>query len=437
MRVSVDLFTGPAISEVRRLPFLIVSAAVTEYRLPMEQHIRRPILATCARGVPPFLAAELRSLGLPVLAERLSGVETEGTPADAMRMNLHLRTAQRVLIEVSFFRARDAEDLYSQVRRLPWEEWIPADGYVRVSSSVNTPSIRDPRFATLRAKDAIVDRIRVERGTRPDSGPDRNRSSVFVYWNSTECRVYLDTSGESLSRRGYRKAAVEAPMQESLAAAVVLATGWDGTTPLVNPMCGSGTLAIEAALLALNRAPSLLRENFGFMHLKGFERRAWDGIRQAARKAARTAMRCPPIIATDHDPRAVDTARRNARAAGVDAHIAFSVCDFAATPIPPGPGVVLLNPEYGVRMGQESALESTYKGIGDFFKQRCQGYTGYMFTGNLELAKKQGLRTFRRLTFFNGEIECRLLGYQLYAGSVRAKYRNSGDEKHERNESDG
>jgi putative N6-adenine-specific DNA methylase len=136
-------------------------------------------------------------------------------------------------------------------------------------------------------------------------------------------------------------------------------------------------------------------------------------------------MPCGRIIATDHDPRAVENARRNARAAGVEAHIAFQVCDFAETPVPQGAGIVILNPEYGVRMGEEAALEATYKRIGDFFKQRCQGYTGYMFTGNLELAKKQGLRTFRKLPFFNGEIECRLLGYQLYAGSVRSKYRQS------------
>jgi 23S rRNA G2445 N2-methylase RlmL len=387
------------------------------------QQIHFPILASCAKGVPPFLAAELRSLGLPVLAERPSGVETEGTLTDAMRMNLHLRTAQRVLIEVSFFRAVYADDLYGQVRRLPWETWLPADGYVRVGSAVTTESIRDPRFASLRAKDAIVDRIRAECGKRPDSGPNRDRASVFVYWNGTECRVYLDSSGETLSRRGYRKSAVEAPMQESLAAALVLATGWDGSKPFVNPMCGSGTLAIEAALLALNRAPGLLRDNFGFMHLKGFDRRLWETLRQTALKTGKTSMKSGLIIATDHDPRAVETARRNARAAGVEGSISFQVCDFAQTPIPRGEGIALLNPEYGVRMGEETALEATYKRIGDFFKQKCQGYTGYMFTGNLELAKKQGLRTFRRLTFFNGDIECRLLGYQLYAGSVRSKYR--------------
>jgi putative N6-adenine-specific DNA methylase len=389
--------------------------------MPVQQN-RLPILASCAKGVPPYLAAEIRSLGYPVLAERQSGVETEGTFADAMRMNLHLRTAQRVMVEVSLFRARNADDLYAQVRNLPWETWLAADGYVRVASAVSTSSIRDPRFASLRAKDAIVDRIRVVCGRRPDSGPDRDRASVFVYWNDMECRVYLDTSGESLSRRGYRKAGGEAPMQESLAAALIMATGWDGTAPLVNPMCGSGTLAIEAALLALNRAPGMLRDNFAFMHIKGFDRGAWERLRQAVRGTVRTSLRCGKIVATDHDPRAVENARRNAKAAGVDSHIEFQVCDFAETRIPSGAGIVILNPEYGVRLGEQSALEVTYKRIGDFFKQRCQGYTGYMFTGNMELAKKQGLRTFRKLPFFNGEIECRLLGYQLYAGSVRAKY---------------
>jgi putative N6-adenine-specific DNA methylase len=198
-------------------------------------------------------------------------------------------------------------------------------------------------------------------------------------------------------------------------------------------MCGSGTLAIEAALLALNHAPGLLRNNFGFMHLKGFDRKAWESLRLAARKAGQTSLPGGLIIATDHDPRAVETARRNAHAAGVESRISFKVCDFAETPIPQGDGIVLLNPEYGVRMGEESALEATYKRIGDFFKQKCQGYTGYMFTGNLELAKKQGLRTFRRMTFFNGDIECRLLGYQLYAGSVRSKYKTEVKDAQELN----
>jgi len=380
---------------------------------------RQPILASCAKGVAPFLATELREIGAPVLGETPTGVETEGTLAEAMRMNLLLRTAQRVLLQVADFRVRTPDELYLRFNRLPWEQWLHADGYLRVASTVHSETIRDPRFATLKAKDGIVDHMRKATGRRPDTGPSRDHAVVFFYWNRDTCRVYLDTSGESLSRRGYRVASTAAPMQESLAAAIILATGWTADTPFLNPMCGSGTLAIEAAGLAMRRPPALLRENFGFMHIKGYDPNAWAAIRADARSRIRPLPVGAIIVASDHDAAAVAAAQRNAHAAGVADAIAFHVCDFAGTPVPAGAGVVLVNPEYGERMGDAGALAPTYKRIGDFFKQQCQGYTGYLFSGNLELAKKQGLRPSRRWTFYNGDIECRLLAYALYAGTKR------------------
>ena len=208
-------------------------------------------------------------------------------------------------------------------------------------------------------------------------------------------------------------------MQETLAAAVILATGWTGQGNFINPMCGSGTLAIEAALMGRNRAPGIWRENFGFMHWKGFPRETWKKLHQEA--IDREIPSSPSkIIATDIDPQAIRGAQRNARAAGVQRDIEFAVCDFAQTPIPPGDGVVVLNPEYGERMGNIQELESTYRRIGDFLKSKGVGYRGYIFTGNLKLAKKVGLRTRRRIPFFNGNIECRLLEYELYAGSRKS-----------------
>jgi putative N6-adenine-specific DNA methylase len=183
-------------------------------------------------------------------------------------------------------------------------------------------------------------------------------------------------------------------------------------------MCGSGTLAIEAALIGLARAPGLLRGNYGFMHLKGFEETAWKELRRSARLASHRSL-AGSIIATDISPKAIAAARKNAATAGVDQLISFAVGDFAQTPVPDGKGVVVLNPEYGERLGKVRELEATYRGIGDFFKQRCVGYQGYVFTGNLELAKKVGLKATRRIPFFNSKIECRLLEYSLYAGSHR------------------
>jgi putative N6-adenine-specific DNA methylase len=377
---------------------------------------KKRILITCARGTPAILAGELQALRFPVRSSLETAVETEGTLADTLRLNLSLRTAQRVLCLFGAFPAGQAQDLYRRLVVLPWEEVIAADGYLSVTSSVDTAAVNDTRFANVKTKDAIVDRIRDKRGRRPDSGPGRHGAVVHLHWEQDRCEIWLDTSGEPLSRRGYRKIPLEAPMQETLAAAVILATGWDGKAPLVNPMCGSGTLAIEGALIALKRAPGVLRQNFGFMHLLGFDRSAFEKQREDLKKAA-LRKSAGPIIATDIRPEAVEAARHNARTAGVEHLVEFAVCDFRETAVPEGDGIVVLNPEYGERMGNVRALEEIYKQIGDFFKTRCMGYRGYIFTGNLDLAKKVGLRTRRRIPFYNGPIECRLLEYELYRGS--------------------
>lgn len=387
------------------------------------------ILITCPKGIPPWLAGELRALGFPVLAEGEAAVETAGTLADTMRMNLHLRTGHRVLYLVAAFPAENPDGLYRGLRDIPWEEILHATGehaYLCVTSTVDTPTINDARFVNLKAKDAIVDRMQEKCGLRPDSGPARDRAVVHVYWKGNEVAVYLDTSGEPLSRRGYRKIPLAAPMQETLAAAVILATGWNGRGGFVNPMCGSGTLAIEAALFALGKAPGLLRSNYGFIHLQGFDPAAWRAVRAAAHQAGKeTAAR---IIATDINPAAVAAARQNARTAGVEGQIAFAVCPFHETPVPERGGIVALNPPYGERTGDFSTLVGLYREIGDFFKKRCGGYRGYIFTGNAALGKQVGLRTKRRIPFFNGEIECRLLEYELYEGSRRKEKEAGGAE---------
>jgi 23S rRNA G2445 N2-methylase RlmL len=377
---------------------------------------KRPILITCSKGAVPFLAAEVASLRYRVLSAGTSGLTTEGTMEDTMMLNLFVRTGQRVLFLLAEFAARDPEELYRAIHAMAWERHIDDHGYVCVTSVADHPAVLDSRYVNLKVKDAIVDRIREKCGRRPDSGPDRSRSVVSVYWRDGRCLVYLDTSGEPLSKRGYRKIPLRAPMQETLAATVVAATGWKGQSNFVNPMCGSGTIAIEAALAGLDRAPGLTRTNFGFMHLKGFDRRLWETVRSGAEERVKRGIN-GRIIATDRNPEAVAASRKNAEAAGVAAFIKFHVCDFAETEIPEGGGAVVLNPEYGERMGNAAELGETYGRIGDFFKKRCSGYRGYIFTGNPGLGRKVGLRTRRRLAFFSGGIECRLLEYELYEGS--------------------
>jgi len=371
------------------------------------------ILITCAKGITPFLKQELLALGFPVRHETIAGIMTEGSLDDTLRLNLLIRTGHRVLFLLREFIAHDADTLYEQVSKIAWEDYIAEDGYFCVTSSIDNPNIRDSRYANVKCKDAIVDRIREKRGRRPDSGPDQDRVVINLYWKGDRCSLYFDTSGEPLSRRGYRKIPMTAPMQETLAVAVIMATGWSGAGNFINPMCGSGTLAIEAALRGLNMAPGLLRDNFGFMHIKGFKESLWKELLDHAKGEVKKAVGCR-LIATDVRREAVEAAKRNATLAGVEHFIEFAICDYSDTPIPDGVGIVMLNPEYGERMGKIKELENTYKGIGDFFKQKCKGYTGYIFTGNLELAKRVGLKAKRRVPFFNGKIECRLLEYELY-----------------------
>jgi len=378
------------------------------------------ILVTCPKAIPPYLKQEILALGFPVLSETIASVVTEGTIEDTLKLNLFLRTGHRVLFLMREFGARDAEDLYRGISGIHWEDYIASDGYLCVTSSVENPNIRDSRYVNVKCKDAIVDRIKQKRGRRPDSGPERDRTVVHLYWKGEHCSVYLDTSGEPLPRRGYRKIPLKAPMQETLAAAVVLTTGWDGNGNFINPMCGSGTLAVEAAWIGLNRAPGLLRNNFGFMHLTGFNASLWSALRREAKKQERKTLN-GRIIATDISRKAVEGAKKNAAQAGVEHLIEFHVGDYSETPVPDGGGVVVLNPEYGERMGKTEALEGVYRGIGDFFKQRCKGYTGYVFTGNPGLAKKVGLKAKKKTPFFNSEIECRLLEYEMYEGSRKMK----------------
>jgi putative N6-adenine-specific DNA methylase len=373
---------------------------------------------TCARGVTPWLQSEVEALGFKVHWSGDMGLETEGSIADAMRLNLELRTALHVLFEVRHFQCNSPEELYKTALRVPWERMIDPEEYLCVTSSVEHSTINNSNYPNLKLKDAIVDRILRQGGRRPDSGPDRNHVVIHLIWRGDIARIYVNTSGLKLSDRSYRKIPHKAPMKETLAAAVLRAMNYQGQCPLLAPMCGSGTLAIEAALLAQDRAPGLLRSNFGFMHLKGFDAESWQALRRETLKRGKRPL-AHPIIATDHDPEAIEAARKNALTAGVDHLIDFQVCDFAETPVPETCGMIVLNPEYGERMGDIKELEETYQRIGDWFKQACPGWTGYIFTGNMSLGKKVGLRTSRRLPFFNARIECRLLEYKMYEGTLK------------------
>jgi len=377
------------------------------------------MIITTAKGMVPFLSGELQQLGVAVSGATETGVSIWGSMFDAMRLNLRLRTAHRILWRLGEGMARHPDELHKNLVGLAWERWIPSRGYVCVTASGQSMSGDDPRFVALKTKDAIMDRLTGVHGHRPDSGPERNRTVIHTHWEGRHFTVYLDTSGESLSHRGYRKQPFKAPMRETLAAACLIGSEWNPGTALVNPMCGGGTLAIEAAWMASRTPPGFQRNSFGFMHVEGFDASVWKTIRTDESRDRLVRPNAVRIIATDHDPQAIAAAKANAELAGVSAWIEFSVCDFTKTRLPPPPGLVVFNPEYGERLGKDADLMAQYKGIGDFMKLNASGYTGAVFTGNAEMIKPIGLKPRLRIPLFNGPIECRLLVFDLYGGTLR------------------
>ncbi len=387
-------------------------------KLPYLYHMKQPITIRCAPGTSDWVAAELRQMDYPVLQQTAAGVQTSGTLEDCMWLNMQLRTAHSVLWEFAQFKALTADDLYTKAKELPWEKYLEVDGYFSIDAFVRNETIRDFRFASLKLKDAIADRMQGLYKRRPDSGKEKDRAVLFLFWYGDTVSLYFDTSGETISKHGYRFRPGKAPLMETIASGIVSLTRWQWDKPFINPMCGSGTLAIEAALLATNTPPGLLRENFGFMHLKGYDPALWSEMQRQAKDNIEPFR--GTIIATDRDWRAMENTRRNAEEAGVDKNIRFETCDFSQTPIPDQKGgIVILNPEWGERLGESTELEEVYKSIGDFFKSKCGGHWGYIVAGNPALGKHIGLRTSRKIPVPLAQDEGRLLEYELYEGSKK------------------
>jgi putative N6-adenine-specific DNA methylase len=380
------------------------------------------IVITCHKWLSPALTSEVTALGFTVTRSFQTGVEIKGTINDCIKLNLQLRTASQVLYSIKTFNCNNPDELYENLCSIEWEKIIDPGGYFSVTSNVFHTTITTNLFANLRVKDAVVDRMRKVANKRPSTGSELTGAVVYLYWKYDEAEVFIDTTGDSLARHGYRKIPGKAPMLEALAAATILSGKWNATTAFINPMCGSGTLAIEAALIASKRVPGLLRHNYAFMHVLGYDRTVYEKERAVIEHQI-IEPKGAQIIASDMSKQAIDIAKINAAAAGVEDLITFQVCDFESTKMPDNMegAVILLNPEYGERLGEEIELEATYARMGDFLKNKCKGATGYIFTGNLELAKKIRLKPSRRIEFLNAKIDCRLLEYELYAGSRRVE----------------
>lgn len=375
--------------------------------------------APCPRGLEAVLSAELRALAASNVEATDGGVAFKGELPLCYAANLESRVASRVLWRVAHHTYRNEKDVYALARRLPWSEWFDVDRSIRVNISAIRSPLKSLDFVTLRIKDAICDAFRDACGRRPDVDTARPQVRVHAFLTSQEVDLYLDTSGEPLFKRGWRIAAGEAPLRENLAAGIVQLTGWQPGVPLLDPMCGSGALLIEAAMMALDVAPGLGRA-FGFEQLRNFDRSSWSAIRQRAR-ARRGNTRALPIHGSDKLGRVLDLARENLDAIGLADAVTLKQVDVLESRPPAASGVIIMNPPYGERLADSETLARFYPLLGDVLKKRYAGWTAHILTADMRLPKLLGLKPSRRTPLYNGALECRLFEFRLVAGSMRRK----------------
>ena len=384
--------------------------------------------APCPRGLEAALAAELAALGATIAIEAEGGVGCAGPRELAYHANLESRLASRLLWQVGHGRYRDADELYALAKGIDWGRHFTAARTLRVDVTATRSPLTSLEFATLKVKDAVCDRFRAESGRRPSIDKERPDVRVHAYLTEHEATLYLDTSGDALFKRGWRREADGAPLRENLAAGVLALAGWTPGTPLLDPMCGAGTIAIEAALAAADIAPGMQR-TFGFQKLTWYDGPTWQRIRQRARDRVRPAPSVPSIFASDIDPHAVAQCRRNAAAAGVASWLDIGEADVLARGAPASAGLLVANPPYGVRLDDAHALAAFYPKLGDALKQRFAGWTACLLTGDTRLAKLIGLKPSKRTPLFNGAIECRLYRFDIVQGRPQRAPRDGRPER--------
>ena len=376
--------------------------------------------APCPRGLEGALAQELASLGAEHIRTTDGGAGFAGPFALAYRANLESRIASRVLWRVGEAPYRSEDDVYRAALALGWPQWFDAACTIRVNVTAQRCPLKSLDFVTLRVKDAVCDAFREHGGARPSidtAGPDVR---VHAFLDADRVTFYLDTSGEPLFKRGYRTATGEAPLRENLAAGIVRLSGWTPPEALLDPMCGSGTLVIEAALIALNVAPGS-RRNFGFEKLKIFDRKQYDKLRLAARANERPCDGALPIYGADLYGDELKAARANIAAAGLDGLIELKQANVLELPAPAPGGVIVANPPYGVRLGDKNELADFYPKLGDALKKKFAGWRAYILSADRDLPKLIRLAASKRTPLYNGALECRLYEFKLVAGSMRRK----------------
>ena len=381
--------------------------------------------AICPRGLENLLLDELQAVGGTELRATAGGVFFSGEWEVCYRANLESRIATRILWHIVKGPYAKEEDIYRLAVRQLWPNHFAVSSTMRVVTTAIKCPLKSLDFVTLRVKDAVCDRFREDLGERPNIETRNPDVSVHVFLTENECTLYLDTSGQPLWQRGFRKASVEAPLKENLAAGILKLSGWQPGTPLIDPMCGSGTFLLEAVQMALDRAPGLDR-TFAFERLRSFKALAWADIRAAAEARVRPAERME-IRGYDIDERAVRATRRNLQEAGFGAIISVDRSDVLETQPLTDHGILIANPPYGERIGEQDELAAFYPQLGTALKRHWAGWNCFFFTADLRLPKLVGLKPSRKTPLFNGPLECRLFEIRMVAGSNRKHALNAGD----------
>lgn len=374
------------------------------------------VIAKTSFGLEEVLAEELSQLGIEDIEIGARAVFFDCTKETLYKANLWARTAGRFLVQLKTFSITGNEDLYDNVKKIAWEEIFDVDQSFAIDSTVFSELFNHTKFPALKAKDAIADRFREKFDVRPDVDIENPNIRVNLHISAdNECTISLDSSGDALFKRGYRESRSQAPMKEDLAAGMITLSGWDKKSTFVDLFCGSGTLLIEAAMIALNIAPNYNREEFGFMNWKDYDKTLFKKIKEDAFEKRITFDH--KIIGIDNDARVMGMARTNIEAAGLTDQIELHKREFNDFEAPQDPGVIVCNPPYGERIGEN--VDGLYSDFGDNLKARYSGWNAWMISSNMGALKKVGLRPSRKIKLFNGSLECRFMKYEMYRGTKK------------------
>jgi putative N6-adenine-specific DNA methylase len=378
------------------------------------------LVATTFFGGEEILAGELRSLGAKDLTIKPSAVEFYGDEELMYKANLHCRTALRILKPFSVFKVKDETELYNNCKEITWEKFLSAEKTFSISAVSNHEKLTHTLYISQKIKDAIVDRFREKTGKRPSVDLENPDYIIHAFVEKDKCTLSFDSSGNSLHKRGYRVSATEAPLNETMAAGLIMLSGWNGDRNFYDFMCGSGTFLIEAAMIALNTPPGIFRRSFAFMKWRDFNSRLWEEILRKAKSEIKTETGIQ-ILGADISDGAVRSALRNIKQAGLEKYISVEKKPFSEFLPTNENGTVILNPPYGGRL-EDDDIYSLYKEVGDHIKKNFSGHDVWILTANREASKKIGLHPSRKIKIYNGPLECRFMKFEIYAGSRKKKY---------------